>query len=93
MELDIEINNLSKSPVKKYFLKNIFRKVFQRVELEFFEKKKVSLSVALVSSGEIRKLNKIYRKKNLTTDVLSFCEFESKKRLWIFLKKKFFSER
>lgn len=38
----------------------------------------VSIGVALVSDDEIRELNRTYRGKNRTTDVLSFGEFHRK---------------
>lgn len=58
----IEINNLSGVGVDKIFLKKISGKIF----------KKENLSIALVKSPEIKKLNKKYRKKNKPTDILSF---------------------
>ncbi len=62
----IEINNATSSPVDKNYLKRISERVFKK------EKKEKDLSIALVGPGQIRKLNKIYRKKNRPTDVLSF---------------------
>ncbi|MFA6253455.1 MAG: rRNA maturation RNase YbeY [Patescibacteria group bacterium] len=44
---------------------------FSRVILPRYKIKK-EISVALLSSSEIKKLNKIYRQKNKVTDVLSF---------------------
>ena len=41
------------------------------------EKKKLSLSVALVRPTRIKELNKKYRKKNKATDVLSFLYGDS----------------
>jgi probable rRNA maturation factor len=64
----IEIINISGGDrnVSKDFLKKIAEKVFK------LEKTKLDLSIALVDSSEIRKLNKKYRKKDKATDVLSF---------------------
>lgn len=66
----IEIINLSggDKDVSKDFLKKIAEKVLK------LEKSKLDLSIALVDSSEIRKLNKKYRKKDKATDVLSFGE-------------------
>jgi len=63
----IEINNLTTLTVDKRFLKRVVKKV-----LKGEKKKESGLSIALVNSGEIKKLNKKYRKKNKITDVLSF---------------------
>jgi len=63
----IEINNLTTLTVDKRFLKRVVKKV-----LKGEKKKEAGLSIALVNSGEIKKLNKKYRKKNKITDVLSF---------------------
>jgi len=64
----IEIIKLSGGDknVSKDFLKKIAEKVLK------LEKSKLDLSIALVDSSEIRKLNKKYRKKDKATDVLSF---------------------
>lgn len=64
----IEIINISGGDknVSKDFLKKIAERVLK------LEKTKLDLSIALVDSSEIRKLNKKYRKKDKATDVLSF---------------------
>jgi probable rRNA maturation factor len=41
-------------------------------EKDFLEKKKIYISVTVVGDEEIKDLNNKYRKKNSTTDVLSF---------------------
>jgi probable rRNA maturation factor len=66
----IEIINISGGDknVSKESLKKIAEKVLK------LEKSKLDLSIALVDSSEIRKLNKKYRKKDKATDVLSFGE-------------------
>jgi len=63
----IEINNLSGVKVDKQFLK----KVIQRV-LRSEKKEKTEISLVFVSSVKIRQLNKKYRKKDKSTDVLSY---------------------
>ncbi len=45
-----------------------------------FKKKKIELTVLLSNNRNIKKLNKIFRKKNKTTDVLSF-PFDEKTKL------------
>ena len=63
----IEINNLTTVKIDEEFLKKI-----AKIVLEGDDKKKSDLSVALVGQGRIRELNKKYRGKNRTTDVLTF---------------------
>jgi rRNA maturation RNase YbeY len=65
----IEINNLTTKPIDENFLKKIAEKV-----LEKEGKRGANLSLALVGSGRMRKLNKKYRGKNRVTDVLAFPE-------------------
>jgi len=69
----IEINNLTTNPVDEEFLKKTAKMVLEgehpplgRVPEE------PDLSIALVGQGRIRELNKKYRRKNRTTDVLAF---------------------
>lgn len=62
----IEINNLTASSIDKDFLKKVAKKVLAS------KKKEVTLSIALVGSERIKKLNKKYRKRNKVTDILSF---------------------
>lgn len=66
----IEIINLSEGDgnVSKDFLKKIAERILK------LEKSKLDISIALIDSSEIRKLNKKYRKKDKPTDVLSFGE-------------------
>ncbi len=65
----IEINNLTTSRVEGEFLKRVAEKV-----LKGENRIRVDLSVALVGEGRIKELNKKYRGKNRTTDVLAFGE-------------------
>ena len=63
----IEINNLTTSSVNKEFLKKTAQEVLKNESaLPSF------LSIVLVGSARIKKLNKKYRKKNRVTDVLAF---------------------
>jgi probable rRNA maturation factor len=63
----IEFNNRTAVFVNEEFLKEVAKKV-----LKSENKEKGSLSVAFVGEGRMRKLNKKYRNRNRTTDVLSF---------------------
>ena len=63
----IEINNLTNFAVDKKFLTGVAKKVLKGENRE-----RENISIAFVSSDEIKKLNQKYRKKNKSTDVLSF---------------------
>jgi len=64
----IEINNLTALAVDKKFLKSVAGKI-----LKGEKKEKKDLSVALVGPAQIKQLNKRYRRKDKTTDILSFA--------------------
>ena len=63
----VEINNLTNAPVDKKFLKKIGEEVLKKEK-----KDSKDLSIALIRQKEIRELNKNYRKRDKSTDVLSF---------------------
>lgn len=63
----VEINNLTTNKVDENFLKKV-----AKVVLEGERKKESNLSVALIGSQRMRKLNKKYLGKNRVTDVLAF---------------------
>ena len=63
----VEINNLTNAPVDKEFLKKIGEEVLKKEK-----KDSKDLSIALIRQKEIRELNKNYRKRDKSTDVLSF---------------------
>jgi probable rRNA maturation factor len=67
----IEINNLSGyyKKINSSFIKKTIEKV---LKAEGFSSKNIEISVGIVNSEEIKKINKAYRKKNKPTDVLSF---------------------
>ena len=62
----VEINNLTKEKVDEEFLKKVAQMVLRG------EGKKMDLSIALIGQKRIKELNKQYRGKNKSTDVLSF---------------------
>lgn len=66
----IEINNLTTNPVDEDFLKKIVSIVLKGEKIV----KEVELSIALIGSGRMRKINRRYRGKNRVTDVLAFPE-------------------
>ena len=76
-------NNYLKNPERLIEKKiNLFNKKFTK-----YKKKKILLKILLSGDTEIKKLNKKFRKKNRTTDVLSF-PFYKKKELKKKLKNK-----
>ncbi len=48
---------------------------FLRSSLKFFKRKNINFTILLAGNNEIRQLNKKFRNKNKTTDVLSFPSY------------------
>ncbi len=65
-------------PVPPAWIRRLSALVLKSVKGASFGKK-AELSVVLTGDGEVRKLNRLYRKKDKTTDVLSFPLLEGKK--------------
>ena len=87
----IKINVISNNVKWRKYLKspNIFieKKISKlNKKTSIFKKKKVFCTLLLSGGGEIKKLNRKFRKKNKTTDVLSF-PFHTKTELEKKLKK------
>lgn len=53
------------------------KKTLKAGGLDFLARKYIFLSIAIVSAREIKRLNKIYRKVDAATDVLSFAEYKN----------------
>tara|TARA_B100001093_G_C26810901_1_gene1007539 strand:- start:1516 stop:1974 length:459 start_codon:yes stop_codon:yes gene_type:complete len=72
----ISINVFSEEKAWSTKLKNkklFFQKICRLFPKEYkFSDKKVSLTILLSNNKNIKKLNKIFRKKNKSTDILSF---------------------
>jgi len=81
MKLILEINNLAKSPIKRAFFQAVVKKTLAGSGYDFLKNKNISVSLAIVSKAEIKKINKTYRKKNEPTDILSFAEYKNVKEL------------
>lgn len=77
MNINLEVNNKTQSPLADDFFALVADKTIVAAGYEFLQDKEISISVALVSEEEMQKLNNEYRQKDSTTDVLSFCEYES----------------
>ena len=76
IKVNVEVNNKSwhkkiKNP-KKYFNKKL-KKISQIVK--FFKGKNITFTILLTNSLNIKKLNKKFRRRNKSTDVLSFPFF------------------
>ncbi len=81
MEINLEINNTTKSPIEDEFFRKVVRKTFEDLSYEFLKNNEINVSLALVSAEEIRKFNNEYRKYDSVTDILSFAEYESLEEL------------
>ncbi|MFA6383301.1 MAG: rRNA maturation RNase YbeY [Parcubacteria group bacterium] len=75
MKINLEINNTTQSPVEDDFFISVAEKTFAELRLNFLEEKEVTVSLALVKPEEIQKLNRVHRKNNSVTDILSFAEY------------------
>ena len=62
----VEVNNLTRSRIEKALFKRIAENVLRK------EKSRIDLSVAFVGQAVMKELNKKYRRKDKSTDVLSF---------------------
>lgn len=81
MKLTVEINNTAKSPVDSAFFAPIIKETIDESGINLSGHKKINVSVALVSGEVIKKINRTFRKKNITTDILSFSEYASRKEI------------
>jgi probable rRNA maturation factor len=77
MQIDLEINNTTESPVADIFFETVARKTLEKSGYDFLQNQKVEISLALVTEKEIKRLNKDYRQHNSVTDVLSFPEYQN----------------
>ncbi len=67
--MKIEITNLAKKRIKADFVKKVIRKT---LELACADLKLSEISVVFVSEEKIRRINRKYRRRDKSTDVLSF---------------------
>jgi len=68
----VSINNLTSYQINEDLLKQVVEEVLKT------EHQKGEISLAFIGPARMRKLNRMYRKKNRVTDVLSFPEREVK---------------
>ena len=80
IKVNVAINNKSWHKEitlpKKYFNQKL-RKISNIIE--FFKDKNITFTILLTNSLNMKKLNKKFRKRNKSTDVLSFPTFSPKK--------------
>ena len=80
IKVNIEVKNKSwnkklKNP-RRYFNKKL-KKISKNIK--FFKNRNTTFTILLTNSLYMKKLNKKFRKKNKSTDVLSFPSFSQKK--------------
>ena len=80
IKVNIEVKNKSwnkklKNP-KRYFNKKL-KKISKNIK--FFKNRNITFTILLTNSLYMKKLNKKFRKKNKSTDILSFPSFSPKK--------------
>jgi len=71
--ISFEINQQVGRKISRSKLKQWLKRIEQTLKI----KKHLEISLAIVSDAAIKKLNRTYRGKNQTTDVLSFGEVDS----------------
>ena len=71
--MEVEIRNCTRKPVNESAIKKAVAETLKLLRL----KSDAVLSVALVGGKKMRSLNKSWRKKDATTDVLSFSFLEA----------------
>ena len=80
----IKINVILNNIIWKKYIKNPHRFIDKKIELlnkknKLYKKNTLICSLLLSGTTEIKKLNKKFRNKNKSTDVLSFPFYEKKK--------------
>ena len=77
MKITLDFLNKAKSPVKAGFVLDVMKKTLEASAMPELKRKKINISLAVVGEAEIKKLNRIFRKKNQPTDILSFSEHKN----------------
>jgi probable rRNA maturation factor len=82
MKLRLEINNQEKNLLSKKYFENVVLKTIETSKVKFSGT--MNMSLAVVSEKEIKRINRIYRKKNKITDILSFSDYSGNDKNDIF---------
>jgi probable rRNA maturation factor len=77
MKFNLEINNQEKAPLSQGYFKKVISETLKLSKIGFPQG--MNISLAIVSENEIKRINRIYRKKNKVTDILSFSEYLGRK--------------
>lgn len=77
MKLNLEINNQTKNRLDVKLIRLVVLKTLKKSGLKFLSDKNISVSMAVISKKEIKRLNKIYRHQDKITDILSFGEYKN----------------
>ena len=90
IKVNVAINNKSWHKKIKY-TKKYFNQKLKKISniIKFFRDKNITFTILLTNSLNVKKLNKKFRKRNKSTDVLSFPSF-SPKRLQLMKEKKIY---
>ena len=90
IKVNVEVNNKSWHKKIKY-PKKYFNQKLKKIStmLKLFKNKNITFTILLTNSLNMKKLNKKFRKRNKSTDVLSFPAF-SKKNFMSIKKKKIY---
>lgn len=78
MKLNLEINNQVKAPFSKKYFEEVILETIKLSKIRFSGN--LDLSLAIVSEAEIKRVNRIYRKKNEVTDIISFSDYKKGKK-------------
>ncbi len=78
MKLVLEINNQTDYRLPR---KKLEKAIEETISLSGVIIKDMDVSLAMVSDKEMKRVNRIYRKKNKTTDILSFAPDQKNKSL------------
>jgi len=73
MNYRLEVNKQLKCPFSEKYFEKVVSKTLKVSGVK--NKTKLDISLAVVSEREIRKINRIYRKKDRVTDVISFSDY------------------
>ncbi len=74
----LEINNQIGCTLSEKYFEKVVSDTLKKGAVK--NKGKLNISLAIVSEKEIRKINRIYRKIDKVTDVISFSDFYPKKK-------------
>ena len=78
MKVSLELAKRVPCDLPRRFFDHVAKEAIRKSGLDIPDDTVVSLSVAFVSLDEIAELNRLYRRKNRPTDVLSFGNFRKR---------------